>query len=201
MKDIWDRIHVWLAAKAPMVLASLDPPATDEQLRAAEAAMGVSLPDDVKACYRIHDGQRVIATPVCHDPDLRCAPGFLYGEKWMSLDETVKRWRGLKERLDGGAFAGLRSSPYGPVRDDWWRPQWLPVTEGISGYLRCLDLAPAGGGHVGQLIYWRHNNAVRGVTAASPGEWVERFAGELERGNFVTDPNHSGPGLVRVANN
>jgi cell wall assembly regulator SMI1 len=80
MKRIWDRIHVWLAANAPHVLASLRPGASEEQLRAAEATMGCRLPDDVRAAYRIHDGQE-------HGHDL------LYGRWWGSLENVVEWWQ------------------------------------------------------------------------------------------------------------
>src|SRR5262249_39429588 len=57
MKQIWERIHTWLRQHAPAVLDSLRPGATEETLRAAEEAMGVKLPADVRQSYRIHDGQ------------------------------------------------------------------------------------------------------------------------------------------------
>src|SRR4051812_40325535 len=41
LTTIWDRIHVWLAANAPEVLASLRPGATDEAICAAEETMAV----------------------------------------------------------------------------------------------------------------------------------------------------------------
>lgn len=82
MKAIWKRIHAWLEANAPAGYGHLRPGATAEALRAAEEAMGLKLPGDVRASYRIHDGQRN-------------EPGLIGGEGWrlFSLQEMVKQWR------------------------------------------------------------------------------------------------------------
>jgi uncharacterized protein (TIGR02996 family) len=194
----WVRIHSWLKMHCPVVLASLGPPATDEQFRAAEQAMGVELPEEVKDCYRIHDGQRVIPTPVGYASHLRCIPAFLYGEDWPGLADMVERWRGMKELLDGGTFAKIKGQPRGPIRSDWWHPKWLPLTEDHSGHMRCLDLAPKGRGRVGQVIYWCHDDPSRGVLANSLPEWLTQFALSVERGEYTTAPDKHGPGLIRV---
>jgi cell wall assembly regulator SMI1 len=85
MKTIWDRIHTWLAFHAPAVLASLRPGASERQVRAAEEAMQVTLPDDVRACYRIHDGQDPAANG--------WRPPFLHGWGWLPLEDVVAQWR------------------------------------------------------------------------------------------------------------
>lgn len=198
LEEDWDRIHRWLEAHCPIVLASLGPPASDEQFLAAEEAMEIELPEEVKAVYRIHDGQRIIPTPVSYWPDLKCIPAFLYGEDWLGLHDMVRRWRGMKELLDGGTFKGIKGEPQGPVRSDWWHPKWLPLTEDHSGYMRCLDLAPKSRGMVGQVIFWCHDSPERGVLATSLPLWLARFADELERGDYTTVPDEYGPGLIRI---
>jgi cell wall assembly regulator SMI1 len=196
MKLIWDRIHIWLAAHAPEVLESLRPGATEKAIRAAEEAMGVTLPDDVRACYRIHDGQQPVLVNVAYWPGLVSVPGFLYGDPWMSLEDMVGTWDTLSSLL--GEFAGISSSPRGPIRSDWWHPKWLPVTEyGGGGDYHCLDLAPKSRGKVGQVIYWLHDDAARGVVAKSFTEWLGAFARDLERGQYTTAPNQT-DGLIHV---
>ena len=81
MKRIFDRLHVWLSANAPDVLERFAPGASEAEIRAAEQEMGVTLPDDVRAAYRIHYG---------------CNASFLYGEDWCSLEAVVSGWRMLK---------------------------------------------------------------------------------------------------------
>jgi cell wall assembly regulator SMI1 len=81
MKTAWDRIHTWLEANTPVGYGSLRDGASANAIRAAETALGLELPDDLKASYHIHDGQ---------DNE----PGLIGGEGWMllSLKEVVEMW-------------------------------------------------------------------------------------------------------------
>jgi cell wall assembly regulator SMI1 len=82
MKAVWKRIHTWLDANAPAGYGDLRPGASLKEIRAAEDGMGLKLPDDVKASYRMHDGQGN-------------EPGLVGGEGWclLSLREMVEQWR------------------------------------------------------------------------------------------------------------
>ncbi len=57
MEDVWNRIETWLRANAPETLRDLRSGATRDDIRAAEAALGVAFPDDMVASYLRHDGQ------------------------------------------------------------------------------------------------------------------------------------------------
>lgn len=82
MKAVWNRIHAWLDANAPEGYGRLCLGASREAILAAEKAMGLKLPSDVKASYRIHDGQGK-------------EPGLIGGEGWclMTLQAMIKFWR------------------------------------------------------------------------------------------------------------
>jgi cell wall assembly regulator SMI1 len=82
MKAVWNRIHAWLDANAPKGYGRLRPGVPAEAIQAAEKAMGLKLPANLKASYRIHDGQGN-------------EPGLIGGEGWclLSLREVVKTWR------------------------------------------------------------------------------------------------------------
>jgi len=189
MKTVWDRIHVWLQANAPEVLANLRPGATEEAIRAAEAEMGVTLPDDVRASYLVHDGQEVLR-------DAGCGRAFLYGWELCSLARILQSWRCHKDLLDNGTFDDVKSDPSSKVRRDWWHPAWVPVTNSGMGYCHCIDLAPKKAGRRGQIILWCHDEGERPVQAASFAQWLDRFARELAWGRWVTHPDYSG--LVHV---
>jgi cell wall assembly regulator SMI1 len=185
MKRLFDRIHVWLAANAPEVLASLRPGATEEAIRAAEREMGVTLPDDVRAAYRIHDGQEW-----GHD--------LVYGRQWLPLADVVGTWRSLKKMIDGETVAPADKVPAKEAtRADYWHPAWIPLASNESSHHLCLDLDPAPGGRVGQIIYWWHDmDSPRSVAAISFADWLEELADELEDGEWTTHPDYDG--LVRV---
>lgn len=82
MEAVWGRIHTWLDANAPEGHGHLRPGAGAEAIRATEETIGLELPADVKASYRIHDGQGN-------------EPGLIGGEGWclLPLQEMVELWR------------------------------------------------------------------------------------------------------------
>ena len=56
VSDAWRLIHDWLDRHSPTLRRKLRAPATDKAIAQLEKTVGVSLPDDFKASYRIHDG-------------------------------------------------------------------------------------------------------------------------------------------------
>jgi cell wall assembly regulator SMI1 len=175
MKRLFDRVHVWVKKNAPHVREGFARGATQEQIRAAEREMGVSLPDDVRAAYRIHDG---FSPPA--------------GGGWCSLERMVRTWRALRAALDGGDFAANRGRPVGPVRPVWYHPAWIPIVDEGPNNHYCIDLAPAAGGHVGQVIRWCRDEPGRYLQAKSFAEWVDRFVSGLEAGNWPYTPGGLG---------
>ncbi len=175
MEGTWARIERWLAESAPDVLHSLRAGAPDEQISNAEAALGVTLPEDVRTSYRMHDGQ---------SPD---GPGLVDAWEFLSLSRMVEEWRIWKGLLDGGDLAEAKSEPEEGVADDWWSPKWVPLTYSGSGDHHCLDLAPTPDGEVGQIILMYHDVPTRQVVARSFGAWLEAFADDLEAGRYVYD--------------
>jgi cell wall assembly regulator SMI1 len=93
MKDVWNRIHEWLDVNAPEGYGRLRPGASAEAIRAAGKAMGLILPADGKASYRIHDGQGN-------------EPGLIGGEGWclLSLQEMVENWNRCSQADEASAY-------------------------------------------------------------------------------------------------
>ncbi|HEY9877863.1 MAG TPA: SMI1/KNR4 family protein, partial [Leptolyngbyaceae cyanobacterium] len=89
MQTIWARIDAWLMANAPGVLQTLKPGASDAQIKAFEQVVGVQLPEDVKASFRIHNGQS--------DYEY----GLIDGRELLSLDRIQDEWLVWKDLLDG----------------------------------------------------------------------------------------------------
>ncbi|MDQ2686951.1 MAG: SMI1/KNR4 family protein, partial [Armatimonadota bacterium] len=116
METIWQRIETWLAANAPQAIISLRAGASDTEIADAERRLGITLPDDVRSSYRIHDGQE------------RDGYGPLPVEEFLSLERILDEWQVWKDLLDGGDFEGIESEPSGPIRSDWWNPRWIPLT-------------------------------------------------------------------------
>ena len=188
---IWQRIDGWLAQNAPEIAQGLAPGATDEEITVAERIVGVTFPEEVRASYRIHDGQQT-------DRSLGGVVGgvFVPGGDFLSLARIVDEWTVWKDLLDSGTFDGTQSDPQPGIKSDWWNLRWIPITYDGSGNHYCADLDPAPGGTVGQIITMWHDGGEREVMATSFTHWLNQLADEFERGEWVYSEDDGG--VVRV---
>ncbi|MGW0858522.1 SMI1/KNR4 family protein [Streptomyces sp. NPDC002690] len=56
VQDSWNRIDAWLREHAPRTFLTLRPPASDEEIAAAQKELGVTFPPDLIASLLRHDG-------------------------------------------------------------------------------------------------------------------------------------------------
>jgi cell wall assembly regulator SMI1 len=169
MKEIWERIHHWLRQHAPAVLDSLRPGAGDQTIRAAEEALGLALPADVRESYSIHDGQA--------KGEHGFVPALVEGQELLPLEAVVAEWGRRMERLAEGAEHEVPP----------WHPAWVPLLRsGDEG--ACLDLSAPEGTPV---LAW-----VRGglpfLFADSFTALLEGFASDLEGGVYEYDEESGG---------
>ena len=136
----------------------LPPGASAREIARAEKALGVRLPDEVRAWYSAHDGGGDAY--------------ILEGREFLSLERIVGEWTIWKDLLDSGTFDEARAEPDPGVQDDWWAPEWIPVTYDGAGNHHVLDLAPAEGGTHGQILSFWHDDAQRTIVARSFLEWL-----------------------------
>lgn len=129
--------------------------ATEEEIAACERRLGVTLPGDLKALYRVVSGR----------------PG-----DWGSFDDSI-RLRGTRPdqflfRLDslhaaassarGGsewrhqARQAVITPPGAPVQGLPGSPGWIVFAHDGSGEMTAVDLTPGPGGHTGQVIEIPH---------------------------------------------
>ncbi len=184
METLWQTIEQKLQDIAPEVYNGLQEGATDAEISELEEVIGVQLPPDLVAFYRIHNGQ---------SPE---SPGFIHCEEWLSLARILDEWQVWKGLLDGGNFtqdgAPQASDADEGIQPVWWHPHWLPITYDGSGNHYCLDLAPGEGGHVGQIIRMWHDDSERTLAAPSFEEWIRAYAGQLERDELVYSEDYGG---------
>lgn len=186
VRESWEKIEAWLAAHADGVRASLNPGASEAAIRRAEAALGVGLPDDFVQAWSVHDGQNWKARP-------QLIAGGSGSYPLAPLDRALELWETWTELLGSGSFDGAKAVAKGPVRAAWWNRRWFPVGVNGVGDLVCLDLDPPKRGKVGQVIEVLHEESERTVLAKSLGDWLAKFAADLEGGKYVTDhPDYNG---------
>ncbi len=180
MEAVWWRIERWLNDQAPYVLASLQAGATIADIAETEALLGVRLPEDVRVSYQLHNGQ------------VTNGIGFIEERELLSLQGIRQEWQVWKDLLDGGEFDDRWSTPVGPILTTWWSPKWIPLTANGCGDAHCVDLSPAMGGTVGQIITMRHDDTERTLIASSFAGWFETFATDLEMGRYrYSERDHS----------
>lgn len=180
MKAVWNRIDTWLDRHAPAILSKLQPGATDEELRQAEAVIGIELPQEVRASYRVHNGYT----------------GDAFIEEWrlISLKEMSATWQIMKNILDAQDptneyFFGPQderslSDPF-PLQAVWWHPKWIPLLAFGNGDGLYVDGAPGPTGHHGQLIsFWHEDAAMNDVVAPGWLAYLSAFAEDLEAGKY-----------------
>jgi cell wall assembly regulator SMI1 len=182
MEDLWRRIESWLAAHAPPLRACLAPGASSGAIERAEGNLQVRLPDDVRDSYSIHDGSGF---------------GGLLPFPLLSLSRVVQEWSNWRELLLKGTFGDAESTPQGSIKTDWWNVRWIPFTHDGGGNHQCIDLDPAPGGEVGQVINFDHEVGATEVLAPSFRVYLAAFADDLEAGCYA--PWEDGQGLDRIA--
>lgn len=177
MNDLWQQFEAWLCAHWPGGLAALNPPATDEEIAALEAALGARLPRDFVDCLRIHNGQSGAVA----------ATGGVFGDsEFLSTAAILAQWTTWKELLDAGTFDGedFEAEPQEGVRGDWWNAGWIPFTQNGFGDGLCIDLAPDTGGRAGQIIEMWHDMGDRDILAESFDAWFRRYVAAVVAGEY-----------------
>ena len=163
MKQQWERLEAWLKANNPALLADLNPPASDAKIQTLEQTLGVTLPVDFVECLRVHDGQR------------GGVEWLFPSAEFLSSERILDEWAIWKDLLDGGDFDGAKARPGAGIQPAWWSPKWIPFTYNGAGDHLCLDLDPACGGRVGQIITLWHDDGARNKKADSFFQWFTEF--------------------------
>jgi cell wall assembly regulator SMI1/predicted DNA-binding WGR domain protein len=169
----WKRIDAWLTQNAPQLMAKMGKPATQEAVAEAEATLGVELPDAVRASYAVHDGSGEVSL-------------FPSGD-YLSLDEMLVQYRCWKGLVEEGSWDDEVSEPEGPIQKVHYHLKWIPLTHDGGGDHTLIDMAPAEGGKVGQLINFSHETGPEEIAAPGLAEYLAYLADGLEAGAGVVE--------------
>jgi cell wall assembly regulator SMI1 len=169
MKQIWNRIEAWFTA-------NVDPAynpgaflggATDLQIQSLEKKLKLRLPDDVRESYLIHNGMEPVSV-------------FYESQTLNSIEEILRYWEIMCGIERAGARFRLIPSPVGPIKSVWGNKKWVPITDSSGGHILCIDMDPAEGGKVGQVLDFCHETGPLRVVAASFREFLSQYADDLE---------------------
>ncbi|MFC8723561.1 SMI1/KNR4 family protein, partial [Kitasatospora sp. NPDC057198] len=165
--DSWRRIDSWLARHAPADLALLRPPADPAELAAAEEALGLPLPAELRASLRCHDGATEWTTLLPEQSPLGAAA--IVEHRRMRME-------------DAADVDGFTTRPWDD--EPWWHPRWLPWAEDAGGHAHVLDLRP--GPSCGRLG-WAGHSGGGDFTDSWPGlaAYLHAVAEALRHGGGV----------------
>jgi len=147
--------------------------ASAEALLEAECQLGHEFPMHLRALLSVHDG--------CADllPD--------YGDL-LSVREVLESCQLMIDlERDEGAEFNRNARTQGPVKRRWYNRAWIPFALAPNGDHLCLDLDPAKGGRVGQVISWYHDHGTRAVLAPSLLFWCEELLSVARDGADARD--------------
>ncbi len=154
MKQLLREIIELLRADLPALKASLNPPATETELREAEEELGMVLPPDLKELYQIHNGES------------EGGPGLFFGLPFLSLADLLSEWRiwaGLEAEY--AAVGDHYSVPAGWIKERYINRNWLPISKDWGGNHLGLDLDPDEMGRKGQVINFGRDEEMKYVIA------------------------------------
>jgi cell wall assembly regulator SMI1/predicted DNA-binding WGR domain protein len=164
----WKRIDAWLQGNAPMLATKMNAGAKPGTIAEAERTLGVEFPDAVRASYAVHNGSGIMSL-------------FPSGD-YLSLEDMLSQYKVWKELVDEGLWDEEESEPEGPIQKVHYHLKWIPLTHNGGGDHTLIDLAPAKGGKVGQLIDFGHEGGPEGIAATGLSEYLAYIADGLEAG-------------------
>lgn len=164
----------WLAFLSSLSVDSgvvLNPPASSAEIEALETAIGYALPEELKALYRISNGQQ---DPYRVEPKEGQYAVNLFGHyDFLSIDQALSSYQfqlDLREELgtDLDTYITVREGDF--VDRVNWQKGWFPIAGSDANQI-AVDLNPPRGGTYGQLVNIGPDDDERAVLATSISEF------------------------------
>ena len=177
--DAYEKAYKTQLAKADF---NLYPAAKQADFTTLEKTLGLKLPAEFKELYMIGNGQ-----------DAQSSFGvFPDGFQLLTAQQIGTTYTELKAQVGKHDFGGMATAlgvPFNQngVKDEFrWHAKWIPfASDGHQNYL-CLDLDPAKGGKVGQVIsVYFDDIAVR--RADSLSSLFKALAGSISQGDIIAE--------------
>ena len=151
-KEMWLAYVAFLEREVPASFANLAPGASEADIASLEQTLGLTLPEPVKAVWRLNDGQKKTMLADGEDAATPCIPTLSF----LSTKAVARIWKDWAEvRKSSGAEldAGTRSAVPGVVKALYSSPGWIPLwAHPSSADYVGLDLDPGEKGQPGQII-------------------------------------------------
>ena len=171
------RVLRWMDTFFPALRANLNSPADNAVIDAAQASCCVVFPDDLRALYRVADGETGVL-------------GFFFGLPFLSLSRLVDEWSAWRDvaqdvtEMDKNSDGFYTSVPPDVIAGRYTNPGWIAISHDHGGNHLGVDLAPGPCGRVGQVINFGADEDEKFVIAPSLAAFFHWYADNLECGNY-----------------
>jgi len=197
VNQAWESLENALREMAPKTYATLGPRASEEDLKTVEKELGISLPEEFLAFYRIHNGEA---------PTEEALEGLFEWGYWMPLlssedENVVESWSMCVESYGHGHLEDFELTFEGPVRKTLFDRKWVPFCTDYSGNYLCFDFNPPARGTFGQILYCDYDGEAKiSVVASSISELLSQMAEEIQSGKRNIDERTILETTVRIPN-
>ncbi|MEM0914531.1 MAG: SMI1/KNR4 family protein [Planctomycetota bacterium] len=176
----WDKLEKWFHRNASETLEALPAGATESDVEGFQASIesriGGPLPPEVRASYFRHDGTGEFGlSPSSDEQEMGYALIPI-----ADLPDHLEAWDGQRE-ADGKVSAGRG------IQKQVWNQRWLPIATNGAGDYHLIDLDPAKGGKVGQIIEANHETLERKKVAPSFLRLLQSLGNQLREGELLLD--------------
>lgn len=182
VSSIMAEIEQILEQAFPDVIANLNDPVDEQALAALEGRLEITLPEDFREFYLLHNGERDRL-------------GLIFGLPLLPLEEIYREWQAWQAVAAEDYFNldfAVISVPAGAIKEVYAHPGWLPFVKDGAGNHIALDLDPAPKGRYGQVFnFGRHENT-RYVIALSFTDFLAFILAQLQAENYIVSSNDQG---------
>ncbi|MFE9457325.1 SMI1/KNR4 family protein [Streptomyces californicus] len=170
--------------------------ATEEEIAAAEARLGVRLPEELKALYRVTRGRWEDWEDWDDDYETANTVFAAVRCELSSVDELYLAEASTRHYYWAhAAMEAVHTRPDAAVQGVVGSPGWIVFAENGGGDQLAVDLTPGPRGHTGQIILIGHEESVGAdLLADSLTDWV------LDRERHGQPGHNEGPPLVAHVN-
>ena len=203
VRQAWDDLLAAALDAGYAVGELVRPPATAEQVAAAENAIGRRFPADLAALYLLSDGQvdwYDLVSGTDGDKNRRRGrlAGSLFGDMWKfdslaKLQTWYGGWADIRayytpEELADDFDSVIEVRGDDPVKPIYTRADWIPFATDGGGNHLAVDLAPEPGGNAGQVIVIGPDEDMRRVVAPSVLALLRLCASRLRDPAMIPEP-------------
>ena len=176
IEQTFNEIKQILSREFPELVNSLNPPATEEEIKKTEEIIGLSFPDDLKILYLMHNGQKGYS-------------GLFFGLCFIDLETMVQEWQSWhdvgQDDLDS-LDTNIISIPYHWIKEKYVNNHCIAISKDGGGNNIVIDLAPDESGISGQVTNYGRDEDIRYVIAPSVSTFFDFILTQVKSGNFTT---------------